>query len=181
MTNQLTTNPKTHVIIFYDKSTQYITEREQELLFKAEHDFVRVNGQVIALKNISKVLTIAEYHQQYPDTRPPSYEKNSDDKEANNQDVQYLIAEIKKEKAKPDGQGFVDWNNTMLYKWENRLLRREGIIADGGIKDITRYHYWQVARREWEKKLEQIAWAKKQNEPPVEARPNINYERVKNL
>lgn len=180
MTNQLTTNPKTHVIIFYDKTTQFITNREQELLFSTSQDFVRVSGQVIAVKNISKVLTTTEYYQQYPETRPASYEKGDNSAEVQSTDVQYLIGEIKKEIRKPDSLGFVDWNCTMLYKWENRLLRRENIIADGGIRDIARYHLWQVARNEWSKKLDQIEWAKKQAEPPVEAR-SISYDRVKNL
>jgi hypothetical protein len=180
MTQQLTTNPKTHVIIFYDKSTQFITSREQELLFSTSQDFVRVSGQVIAVKNISKVLTTQEYYQQYPETRPASYEKSDGSNEEHLQDVQYLIAEIKKEVAKPDGRGFINWNNATLYKWENRLLRREDIISDGGIKDPVRYHYWQVARNAWSKKLDQIEYAKKQAEPPVEAR-SISYDRVKNL
>jgi len=180
MTQQLTTNPKTHVIIFYDKTTLAITAKEEQLLFSTGQDFVRVNGQVIAVKNISKVLTTQEYYQQYPDTRPANYERSDGSNEEHLPDVQYLIAEIKKEVAKPDGRGFIDWNNTMLYKWENLLLRREGIIADGGIKDIPRYHLWQVARNAWSKKLDQIEYAKKQAEPPVEAR-SISYDRVKNL
>jgi hypothetical protein len=71
--NKITTENKTHVIIFVDKSKKHITEKEAELIFQKSATGLKgilINGNAIMFSGISKILSLAEYYEQYPDQRP---------------------------------------------------------------------------------------------------------------
>lgn len=193
MTNQLTTNPKTHIVIFHDRSEKSITQREADALFQAREDFVRVDGQVINLKSVSKVLTISEYYQQYPEKRPPQTSRSnggySEEVAKYKGEVDDFIAQIKEELKKPDARQIIHWDggHCLMTRWEMNILKRQQIINDRGIIQGGRYYIFQLARNEFSRQLERQEWARKQNQPPTDEyekdpqAKQINYNRVKEL
>lgn len=72
--NQLSTEREYAVILFHDKSEKYINEREYQSLLKATENpqikSVSINGNLLSLGGINKVLTLEEYYTEYPERKP---------------------------------------------------------------------------------------------------------------
>lgn len=72
--NLPTAEVKTHIVVFFDSSKFWITEKQKNALAArwGEPDFrqFKLNGSLYSVGNISKILTQEEYYEQYPDERP---------------------------------------------------------------------------------------------------------------
>lgn len=70
----LTTDPCTHVIVFYDGSKKFITTRQYQLILEASSKELKSisTSQLgfISFGAISKIPEIEDYYNQYPDERP---------------------------------------------------------------------------------------------------------------
>lgn len=72
--NEISTEVKSHVIMFFDSSKVFITEQQRNGLIDRMTDSnvkqVDIDGQLYNLANISKVLTLQEFYNEYPKERP---------------------------------------------------------------------------------------------------------------
>jgi len=71
---QLSTELKTNVIIFHDKSKVFITNQQKDLCYSevaSRSGKIIIDGQMYSLSNMAKVLSIEDFYQQYPEERPP--------------------------------------------------------------------------------------------------------------
>jgi hypothetical protein len=69
----LTTEVKTNVIIFHDKSKKMITNTQAQIIFKesgTEKKSILIDGSLITFSSISKVLTLEEFYNEYPTEKP---------------------------------------------------------------------------------------------------------------
>jgi len=72
----LSTNVKSNVIVFYDKSLLQINQEQADYLFKLSTTGVKglkLNNQYYTFNSISKILSLEEYYKQYPNKRPTTY------------------------------------------------------------------------------------------------------------
>lgn len=72
--NQISTEVKSHVILFFDSSKVFITEQQRNGLIDKMTDSgvkqVDIDGQLYNLANIAKVLSLDEFYKEYPAQRP---------------------------------------------------------------------------------------------------------------
>ena len=77
--NEIQKEVKNYVIVFKDRSNVFITEKQYNNIMsecveqKSEISKIDVNGQGYDLNSISKLLSIKQYYEQYPDKRPQTY------------------------------------------------------------------------------------------------------------
>lgn len=172
MKQQLSTELKTHIVIFKDRSEVPITKIEYDALFSSIHEFVRLAGQTYSKNMIAKAITMDEYYTQYPEKNPPKYGKSEslDDEVAKYKSmVDTYVSMIEKENKK-EARHLVNWpgGNCSLFSWEYYILIREGIITDDGIKNMGNFYIFNLAKKFWKRKKERQEWATKQNQPPIE-------------
>lgn len=74
---QLTTDVKTNIILFKDKSKLWINENDYQKLVQINDNNVKfkIDGNVYDYFDVSKVLTREEYYQEYPDDRPMNFDR----------------------------------------------------------------------------------------------------------
>lgn len=73
----LTTDPKTSIIIFHDKSNIFISEEQKNTLYSepvVKSGKIIIDDQMYSLSSMSKVLSLDEFYRQYPD-KAPEYRK----------------------------------------------------------------------------------------------------------
>lgn len=71
---QLSTEVKNTVIIFHDGSRKFITNRQADIVISQSTTAakgIKIDGSFIAFSSISKILTLQEFYNEYPDERPP--------------------------------------------------------------------------------------------------------------
>lgn len=74
MTQDLTTQVKTHVIITYTKSHHFITARQRDALVNLSSDqFIEIDGNQIRGSSIAEVMTVEKYRETYPEKIPTHY------------------------------------------------------------------------------------------------------------
>lgn len=74
MNQELTTKPKTHVIITWTKSHHFITAGQQQALVNLSADqFIEIDGNKLRGSTIAEVLTMEKYRETYPDKVPYNY------------------------------------------------------------------------------------------------------------
>ena len=70
MQTKLQTEQYNGVIIFWDKSKIFITKKEMELIKNIDSASFEIKGSIYSFNQISKILYLEEYYNQYPDERP---------------------------------------------------------------------------------------------------------------
>lgn len=71
--NQLSTDVKNQVIIFHDKSKKFVTKQQAEVVINQSTTAakgIKIDGSFIGFSSISKILSLQEFYNQYPDERP---------------------------------------------------------------------------------------------------------------
>jgi hypothetical protein len=71
--NNIQTEVKNYIIVFYDKSTLNITQKQADEIFKkscSEAKGVKINNQYYSLNSMSKIIELKEYYRQYPEKEP---------------------------------------------------------------------------------------------------------------
>lgn len=81
MSNEITTEVKNYIIVFFDKSKLWITQGDYDVLQAAYSDpdakMVQLGSSTYNLSGIDKILTMEEFYEAYPDQRPdPLSSKN---------------------------------------------------------------------------------------------------------
>lgn len=72
--NQLTTNPKTHVIITFTKSHHFITQKQHDSLINmGQNAQIIVDGNMIKTSNIAEIISTDKYYETYPEKRSTNY------------------------------------------------------------------------------------------------------------
>lgn len=71
---QVSTQVNDYVLIFRDRSKMFVPKRINDFIieqsYKPNSDKVRVGDTIIALRDISKILPITDFYEQYPSERP---------------------------------------------------------------------------------------------------------------
>ncbi len=71
--NKLSANPATHILIFKDGSKKYLNQKGYDVIWsklEAGKKEILLNGSLISFSSISKILSLGEYFDQYPNERP---------------------------------------------------------------------------------------------------------------
>lgn len=112
----LQTEVKNHVIIFIDKSKQYITEVQANAIMERSSNIqfknIQIDESLINFSSISKILTLEDFYQQYPEEKP-SAEKVGEVKGSFFKDF---------DKQNYSGQG----KSSMLRGYERAMLELHG-------------------------------------------------------
>jgi len=77
----LSKDVKDHIIIFNDGSKKMITENQFNAITQmssGQKDSLVIDGSLIKFHSISKLLSMDEFYEQYPDQRPQQYDKNEE-------------------------------------------------------------------------------------------------------
>ena len=72
----LTTEVKTFVLVFHDKTKKHITSSQAEAFIKdssTDKKSILIDGNLINFSSVAKLLTIEEYNTEYPLDNPPVY------------------------------------------------------------------------------------------------------------
>lgn len=92
----LTTDVKTHVIVFHDKSRKHITKEQANFIFQASATSTVpaiTTPQLgrITFSSIAKIITIDDFYEQYPNERPEkpynTFEENYPEYSKGNQQI----------------------------------------------------------------------------------------------
>lgn len=70
---QISTNVTTHVIIFHDGSKKFINQKAYDQIWKNVEtgiEKIAMGGNIFHFASISKIISLEEYYNQYPDERP---------------------------------------------------------------------------------------------------------------
>ena len=81
MTKEITKEAKTHAIVFWDKSYKLLTNKQYENIYMLSSQGLErfdLNRSLFNFKDISKMISLSEFYELYPDKRPVSYEMPKD-------------------------------------------------------------------------------------------------------
>ena len=75
MSSEITTNLQNYIIVFFDGSVKFITQKEYEaIMTQSTNNFLKeiilTDKCKYTFSNMSKVLSLSEYYSQYPDRIP---------------------------------------------------------------------------------------------------------------
>lgn len=73
----LTTDVKSRIILFRDKSTLYISEQQANMIYQQSsggNKGLLINGNYYSFADITKIMAVSDYYEQYPEKIPLSRE-----------------------------------------------------------------------------------------------------------
>ncbi len=115
---QISTDLKTSVIIFHDKSRKFITKAQESLIFQASGSSAKSITTpalgMITFSAIAKVMDIKDFYDEYPDERPETREEWKETKEEHIPIEK--MAELSKEKLKGLLKGLKQYLDEELAK-----------------------------------------------------------------
>ena len=69
--NELTIEPKSHVIMTWNKTEHFITQKQHNIVINLGlQDKIIVDGNLIFGKSIAEILTLDNFYKNFPDKRP---------------------------------------------------------------------------------------------------------------
>ena len=86
MTKEISTEVKTHVIIFFDRSERWVTRKQFDNIFVLSTQNLKkfeLDDGIFSFSQIDKMISKSEYYDLYPSKRPPSYIKPTRSEDAN--------------------------------------------------------------------------------------------------
>ena len=125
------------VIVFHDKSTKFVSEKEAELVFQASaqtsQKMIRLSdGSTIAFSSIAKIQSDIDYYNDNPDKRPPSTYNQFEELYGDTANQQ--IRKPTKQAKELMKQGFIKAKMEMYGKTKEQAEKEFEAFIDMGVR-----------------------------------------------